>query len=144
MKILGLDVGSKTIGMAITDDALIAAHPIGVIERAGSDSDVSKIQTLCEERSVTDIVIGMPFELSGKIGHRARRVRDFATVLRAKLPALKFHEQDERFSTAEATRVLLNADLSRDKRKGVIDQQAASIILSSWLSSWLAANKPQV
>ena len=74
MKALGLDVGSKTIGLAVTDEAGIAAHPVGVIERAGNDSDVSKIQTLVVERDITDVVIGMPFELSGKIGHRARRV----------------------------------------------------------------------
>lgn len=144
MKALGLDVGSKTIGLAVTDEAGIAAHPVGVIERAGNDSDVSKIQTLVVERDITDLVIGMPFELSGKIGHRARRVLELVRVLRERLPAtVKFHEQDERFTTAEATRVLLDADLSRGKRKEVIDQQAAALILTGWLATWQAANKPQ-
>src|SRR5450432_885589 len=119
MRALGLDVGSKTIGLAITDEAEIAAHPAGVIERGGTDSDVSAIQTLVVEHAITDIVIGMPFELSGKVGHRARRVIDFATVLRARIPAVQFHEQDERFTTAEAERVLIAADLSRAKRKDV-------------------------
>lgn len=145
MKALGLDVGSKTIGLAVTDDANIAAHPIGVIARAGTDKDVSAIRTVVVERDITDLVIGMPFELSGKIGHRARRVQELANALRAQLPAtLKFHEQDERFTTAEATRVLLDADLSRGKRKQVIDQQAAALILQGWLASWQAQNKPQV
>ena len=136
VRALGLDVGQKTIGVAITDEAGIAAHPVSVISRAGTDSDVSAIQTIVLERDITDVVVGMPFELSGKIGHRARRVRDFADRARAKLPAtLVWHEQDERFSTAEATRVLLAADLSRAKRKAVIDRQAAAIILQAWLQT---------
>jgi putative Holliday junction resolvase len=76
----------------------------------------------------------MPYELSGKIGHRARRVQELANALRVALPAtLEFHEQDERFTTAEAERVLLEADLSRSRRKEVIDQQAATLILQGWL-----------
>ena len=136
VKALGLDIGQKTIGLAITDDVAIAAHPVGVIDRSGTDNDVSAIQTLVAERDITDIVFGMPFELSGKIGHRARRVMELVDVLKAALPALKFHEQDERFTTAEATRVLIDADLSRDKRKEVIDQQAATLILQGWLASY--------
>ena len=134
MRALGLDVGSKTIGVAITDEANIAAHPLEVIERGGSDTDVSAIQTLVEAHSITDVVIGMPFELSGRIGHRARRVQDLASALRAALsPVVKLHEQDERFTTAEAERVLIEADVSRAKRKQVIDQQAATLILQAWL-----------
>jgi putative holliday junction resolvase len=136
MRVLGLDVGSKTIGVALTDEAGIAAHPLRVIERKGTDSDVSTIQTLVAEHDIRQIVIGMPFELSGKIGHRAKRVQEFANALRAKLgDAVKLHEQDERFTTAEAERVLLDADLSRQKRKQVIDQQAAALILQAWLDA---------
>jgi putative Holliday junction resolvase len=134
MRVLGLDVGSKTIGVAILDDAGIAAHPLRVIARKGTDSDVSTIQTLVAEHDIRQIVIGMPFELSGKVGHRARRVQQFANALRAKLgDAVELHEQDERFTTAEAERVLLDADLSRARRKQVIDQQAATLILQAWL-----------
>lgn len=134
MRALGLDVGSKTIGVALTDEAAIAAHPLLVIERKGTTVDVSTIQTLVVEHSVTDVVIGMPFELSGKVGHRARRVQEFISALSGALGAdVKCHEQDERFTTAEAQRVLIDADLSRAKRKGVIDQQAAALILQGWL-----------
>ena len=137
---LGLDVGSKTIGVAITDEASIAAHPLRVIERKGTDTDVSAIQTLVAEHDIGHIVIGIPFELSGKIGHRAKRVQEFAQALQAALgDAVKLHEQDERFTTAEAERVLLDADLSRQKRKQVIDQQAAALILQAWLD----ANRPR-
>ena len=136
MRVLGLDVGSKTIGVALTDELGIAAHPLLVIARKGTDSDVSTIQTLVAEHDIGDIVIGMPFELSGKVGHRAKRVQEFAKALQAKLgDAVKLHEQDERFTTAEAERVLLDADLSRQKRKQVIDQQAAALILQAWLDA---------
>ena len=136
MRVLGLDVGSKTIGVAITDEVGIAAHPLRVIERKGTDSDVSTIQTLVAEYDIRQIVVGMPFELSGKIGHRAKRVRELTTALQAKLgDAVKLHEQDERFTTAEAERVLIDADLSRQKRKQVIDQQAAALILQGWLDA---------
>lgn len=136
MRALGLDVGSKTIGVAMTDEAGIAAHPLRVIERGGTDTDVSAIQTLVVERDITDVVVGIPYELSGKVGHRARRVQEFAHALRDKLSAsVKLHEQDERFTTAEAERVLLDADVSRAKRKQVIDQQAAALILQAWLDA---------
>jgi putative Holliday junction resolvase len=136
MRALGVDLGSKTIGIAVTDEAGIAAHPHDVLARAGVDRDVSAIRTLVVTLGITDVVIGMPFELSGKIGHRARRVQQFASSLRAALdPSVKLHEQDERFTTVEAERVLLAADLSRSRRREVIDQQAAALILQGWLDS---------
>ena len=139
MRALGLDVGSKTIGVAMTDEAGIAAHPLRVIERGGTDADVSTIQTLVVENDITDVVVGIPYELSGKVGHRARRVQEFAQALHDALSgssaSVKLHEQDERFTTAEAERVLLDADVSRAKRKQVIDQQAAALILQAWLDA---------
>ena len=134
MRALGLDIGSKTIGVAITDEANIAAHPLTVLPRVGNSGDSVKIAALVAEHGVTDVVIGIPYELSGRSGHRARRVRVFAEVLRTALgDAVTCHEQDERFTTAEAERVLLEADVSRQKRRAVIDQQAATLILQAWL-----------
>ena len=136
MRALALDVGSKTIGLAMTDEAMIAAHPLTVLGRTGNSGDASAIAQVVKEHGVTDVVIGMPFELSGKIGHRARRVQSFITALREVLPAVvQVHEQDERFTTAEAQRVLIAADVSRAKRRDVIDQQAAALILQSWLDA---------
>jgi len=136
MRALALDVGSKTIGVAMTDEAAIAAHPLTVLERIGNSGDAIAVVDLVSEHGVTDVIVGMPFELSGKIGHRARRVQEFAQVLRAALPeAVKLHEQDERFTTAEAERVLIDADVSRAKRRDVIDQQAAALILQAWLEA---------
>ena len=136
MRALGLDVGQRTIGVAITDEAGIAAHPERVIARHGVGADVSQILTIVGTHDITDVVVGLPFELSGKVGHRARRVRAFTQALRAALPdAVKLHEQDERFTTAEAERVLIEADMSRQRRKQVIDQQAAALILQAWLDA---------
>jgi putative Holliday junction resolvase len=118
----------------LTDEAEIAAHPLTVLARTGNSGDASAIAKLCAEHAVTDVVIGMPYELSGRIGHRARRVQELIAVLRATLPAtISLHEHDERFSTAEAQRVLLEADVSRQRRRQVIDQQAAALILQGWL-----------
>jgi putative holliday junction resolvase len=136
MRVLALDVGSKTIGLAMTDEAMIAAHPLTVLQRVGHAGDARAIVAVVNEHGVTDVVVGMPFELSGKIGHRARRVQDFITALRAALPAaVQLHEQDERFTTAEAQRVLIAADVSRARRRAVIDQQAAALILQAWLDA---------
>ena len=136
MRALALDIGSKTIGLALTDEARIAAHPHSVLSRVGNSGDANAVARVVAEHGVTAVVVGMPFELSGKIGHRARRVQVFLTALRAALPAaVQLHEQDERFTTAEAERVLIAADLSRAKRRGVIDQQAATLILQAWLDA---------
>lgn len=136
MRALGLDVGSKTIGLALTDEANIAAHPLRVLRRVGQTGDVAAVVALIAEYGVSDLVIGMPFELSGRVGHRAKRVHELITALRTALgPATAIHEQDERFTTAEATRVLLAADVSRSRRREVIDQQAAALILQAWLDA---------
>ncbi|MGN6108255.1 MAG: Holliday junction resolvase RuvX [Kofleriaceae bacterium] len=136
MRALGLDVGTKTIGVALTDEAGIAAHPLTVLARTGNASDSERVAAMVAEHGVTDVVVGMPFELSGRVGHRARRVQELIAVLaRALGEAVRLHEQDERFTTAEAQRVLIDADLSRGKRKAVIDQQAAALILQGWLDA---------
>ena len=136
MRVLGLDVGSKTIGVAMTDEAGIAAHPLTVLDRAGNSGDAARIAALVAEHTVTDVVVGMPYELSGRVGHRGRTVKLFIKVLETALPSIKIHEQDERFTTAEAERVLIAADVSRAKRKSVIDQQAATLILQTWFDGY--------
>ena len=133
---MALDLGEKTIGVAMTDEARIAAHPLTVLQRVGNFGDAAAIASLVREHGVSDVVVGMPFELSGKLGHRARRVQSFIAALRPALPeAVKLHEHDERFTTAEAERVLLEGDVSRARRRSVIDQQAAALILQGWLDA---------
>jgi putative Holliday junction resolvase len=135
MRALGLDVGSKTIGVAVSDELGLAAHPVTVIARAGTAPDVATVTALLASHEARAVVIGIPYELDGREGPRARRVRVFLDALRAALPAgVPIHEEDERFSTVAAERVLIDADLSRRRRKQVIDKQAAAVILQGWLN----------
>jgi putative Holliday junction resolvase len=143
VRALGLDVGSKTIGIALTDEAAIAAHPLTVLERAGHAGDAAAIAALVAQHGVTDIVVGMPYELSGRVGYRGRQVQQFVKVLADAVAPLPVHEQDERFTTAEAERVLIEADVSRQKRKDVIDQQAAALILQTWLDAYRKRTEPR-
>ena len=134
MRALGLDVGQKTIGVAISDELGIAAHPLEVIARRGTVADVETVLALVRDREVRAVVVGIPYELSGREGHRARRVRVLIDALRPVLPpGVELAEQDERFTTAAAERILLEADLSRRRRREVVDKQAASVILQGWL-----------
>lgn len=136
VRALGLDVGMKTIGVAISDELALAAHPVTVLARKGTAHDVSAIVELVRARGAEVVVVGLPYELSGAVGPRARRVRVLTDALRAALPAsVELHEQDERFTTALAERVLIEADVSRARRKDVIDKQAAAVILQGWLDS---------
>jgi putative Holliday junction resolvase len=136
MRALGLDVGSKTIGVALTDEANIAAHPLTVLARVGQVGDAQAVKHLVTTHGVTDVVVGLPLELSGKVGFRARRVQLLVEAIRAALGGeIALHEQDERFTTRQAERILIEADVSRGKRKQVIDQQAAALILQAWLDT---------
>jgi putative holliday junction resolvase len=136
VRTVGLDVGSKTIGIAISDELGIAAHPRETLARAGTKADVAAVITRIADAGATAVVIGIPYELSGREGTRAKRVRVFLEALRAAVPAeVKLHEWDERFSTAEAERVLLSGDVSRQRRREVIDRQAAAVILQGWLDA---------
>ena len=133
---MGLDVGSKTIGVAISDALGIAANPITTVSRRGTAADAATIATLVADREVAAVVVGWPLELSGLVGPRARRVQVFIDALRAALPEqVAMHTWDERFSTVAAERVLLEADLSRRKRRQVVDRQAAAYILQGWLDA---------
>lgn len=136
MRALGLDVGSKTIGVAVSDGLGLAAHPLKTLARGGTVADVATIERLVAEHEAVAVVVGWPLELSGREGPRTRRVGVLCDALRARLgDAIPVHQWDERFSTVAAERVLLEADLSRAKRKRVIDRGAAAFILQGWLDS---------
>jgi putative Holliday junction resolvase len=133
---MGLDVGMKTIGVAVADELGLAAHPVTTVARQGTAPDAAAIAALVAEREVGDVVVGWPLELSGKVGPRARRVQVFIDALRAALPAsAAIHTWDERFSTVAVERVLIDADLSRRRRREVVDRQAAAYILQGWLDA---------
>lgn len=133
MRIMGLDVGDKTVGVAISDELGISANPITVIKRTESiKKDIAEVRRLAEEYSVGRIVVGMPLMLDGSVGIQAQKVEEFIEALkrRTRIPVVTW---DERLTTTTAERVLLEADQSRAKRKRVIDKLAASVMLQSYL-----------
>lgn len=134
MRALGLDVGSKTIGLAVSDPDGTIATALETLRRQGQAADAAAVVARMTQHDVSRVVVGLPLELDGSEGHRARRVRVFVRALEALVPEGTAVEYwDERFSTAAAERTLLEADLSRRQRKQHIDAVAAQFILQGWL-----------
>ena len=129
---LALDVGTKTIGLALSDPLGLFAQPLYTVARRGVKKDGAELALVCADKEVTHLVVGLPLELDGSEERPARLARQVGEAL-AQLTGLPLVYVDERFSSVEAERHLLEADLSRAKRKEVIDQAAAVIILQSWL-----------
>lgn len=134
MRILGLDVGDVRIGVAVSDPLKIIARGLDFIKRTTVKEDVEAIRELVDEHEAEEIVVGLPKMMSGKIGVQAQKVQDFAEALGAtiEIPIIMW---DERLSTVAATRVLIEADMSRKKRKKVVDKVAATLILQGYLDS---------
>ena len=139
MRSLGLDVGSKTIGRALGDASGLIATAFDVWARKGHVEDAREIVRQTKVEAVEAIVVGLPLELDGRVGRRARAVHRFVEALEAELSAQSvtaaIHLWDERFSTAAAERTLLEADVSRARRKEKIDAVAAQVILQGWLDA---------
>lgn len=131
-RILGLDLGSKTIGLALSDTRRTVATPMETIRRRKFTADAARIAAICDEQEVGALVIGLPLNMDGSEGPRAQSARQFATNIAAKI-ALPIAFWDERLSTVAAERALLEADTSRAKRREVIDKMAAAIILQGAL-----------
>jgi len=132
-RVLGLDVGSRTIGVAVSDELGMAAHGVTTLQRRGTQKDVAQVLELVRRYTADRIVVGMPYELDGSEGQRAKRVRVFFEALAG--AGLTVEEWDERYSTVEAEATLLEANVSRARRKEVIDQMAAQVILQGWLTA---------
>ncbi len=132
MRVLGLDVGEKTIGVALSDQLGLTAQGLEVIRRINQKQDFHRLSQLVTEHKVDTIVIGMPRRTDGSYGPEAGRVKEFAQALR-KFITVPITFWDERFSTVAAERVLLEGDVSRAKRRKVIDKVAASLILQAYL-----------
>jgi len=133
LRIMGLDVGEKTIGVAVSDPLGWTAQGVTTIRRRGSlEEDLKAILRLVQEYRVERVVVGLPRNMNGSLGPQAKKVLDFMQALeeRLKLPVVPW---DERLTTSAAERVLIAADLSRRRRKGVVDRLAAVLILQSYL-----------
>jgi putative Holliday junction resolvase len=131
--ILALDVGERRIGVAVSDPGESFSLPVVTIERTGLHADLDAIVALAREYGAGTIVVGDPLALSGERGLAAQRMDDFVAVL-GKAWSGAIERVDERMTTAQVTRSLIDADVPRKKRKRVVDQLAASLILDSYLA----------
>ena len=131
-RILGLDVGSKTIGLAISDPLGITAQGLETIRRQNKRLDFEQLERLIREYQVTEIVVGLPLRMSGAEGVQAEKMQTFAEQLRQRFQ-LPVHLWDERLSSAQANRVLRDSEMSIKRRGEVVDRLAAVLILQSWM-----------
>ncbi len=132
--ILGIDYGERRIGIAVSDEMKIISMPLRVHTRIREGDDVDAVLEVCGEREVETIVIGQPLNMDGSKGEAVEKVEEFIGRL-SERTGLPVELWDERMSSLSAKRVLLEGNMSRRKRKGVIDKIAAQIILQSYLDS---------
>lgn len=130
MRIMALDVGDKRIGVALSDALGITAQGLETLEN--NETTFTKIKQLCGLHQVSKIVVGLPRNMNGTYGPRAEYSREFALKLQ-EVVGLPIDFEDERLTTAAAERLMISADLSRKKRRQVVDKMAATLILQSYL-----------
>ena len=140
MRILGLDVGSVRIGVAMSDLLGITAQPVRVVQCSSLEADLDAIRQIVNNTEATKIIVGLPLNKEGQPGPQAEKVLAFVQSLRKKL-GIEIETVDERFTTAMAERMLIAADVSRKKRKQVIDRVAAQQILQTYLDRQAYARK---
>jgi putative Holliday junction resolvase len=134
VRILALDVGEKRIGLAVSDPLGLTAQGLGVLERRGPAADLARLVEVAREYRVQEIVVGLPRHMDGRPGKQVPQILELAGALGEALGA-KVTPWDERLTTREAERVLIEADLSRRRRRRVVDQLAAVLILQGYLDS---------
>lgn len=131
-RVLGLDVGTKTIGIAMSDPGRHLASPVRTLSRRSVRDDTDALGRLVAEESIAEIVVGMPYELDGSEKRSAKLARQIGEAL-GQATGRPIHYVDERFTSVDAHHLLIEAGVSRARRKAVIDQQAAVLILQSFL-----------
>ena len=134
MRIMALDVGTKRIGVAMSDELFLTAQGADTIYRISLEADLAKIKKVAEDNGVGEIIVGLPINMNGTYGTKAKEMVEFTDSL-VKVVAIPVHTWDERLTTVQAENVLLEADVSRAKRKKSIDKIAAQFILQSYLDS---------
>ncbi len=134
MRILALDFGLKRIGMAISDELGITAQPLGSITITDPDNTIEEIFNIIIKFQIKEIVIGLPLNMNGSIGESAKRVTEFAKTLQERL-SIPVYLWDERLTTCQAEKLLIDSGLRRKKRRKNIDKIAASLILQGFLDS---------
>ncbi len=133
-RVLGLDVGSKTIGIAVSDPLGITAQGLPTIRRKNKRTDLQALRELIAKFEIAEIIVGYPLRMSGQEGTQSEKMARFAEDLRKHFD-LPVHLWDERLTSAEANRVLRDSEMSIKRRGEVVDQLAAVLILQSWMES---------
>ncbi|MGI6128558.1 MAG: Holliday junction resolvase RuvX [bacterium] len=133
MRVMGLDLGSHTIGVAVSDPLGYSAQGVEVIRRGDLEEDLDRLRELMAYYEVESLVVGMPRNMNGTYGPAADEARRFCKVLKERF-SVPVYEEDERLTTVAAEKVLLEGDLSRRQRRRVIDKVAAALILESFLA----------
>src|SRR5581483_3378645 len=133
-RVLGLDVGSRTIGMAISDPLVITAQGLDTVRRKNKRVDFERLAAIIREYEVSEIVVGYPLRLSGAEGTQSEKMQHFAEELRQKF-GLPVHLWDERLTSSQANRVLRESEISIRKRGEAVDRLAAVLILQSWMEA---------
>jgi putative Holliday junction resolvase len=134
LRILGLDIGDRTIGVALSDPLGFTAQGVTTIKRRGMEKDIDELRSVCEKYGVELIVSGLPKNMNGTLGPQSEKVMDFCKRIE-KLIKLPVKMWDERLTTVAANRAMLEGDLSRAKRKKIVDKMAAVYILQGYLDS---------
>lgn len=134
MRILGLDPGSKRVGVAISDELKMIAQPVEFIPAAPFDELEKRIVQFVEEQDVETIIVGMPRNMDGSYGPAAEKSKAFMEKLRA-IVSVPIREWDERLTSTQANRILIDGNVSRAKRKEKVDKMAAAILLQSFLDA---------
>lgn len=132
MRYLGLDLGTKTLGLAISDRLGTISSPYKVLRYKDVNLLIDELIEIIEKEKVNELVLGLPKNMNGSLGFAAERSMNFKELLEQKIN-IPIHLVDERLSTMEAEKILISADVRREKRKKVIDGMAASIILDTYL-----------
>ncbi len=134
MRILALDHGTKRIGIAISDELKLIAQPLEFVLAEPLEGVLARLQDLIREKQVELVLVGLPRNMDGTYGPAAQRAQDFVAALRAAL-SVPLRTWDERLTSAQANRVLIQGNVRRQKRKEKVDQMAAAILLQSYLDS---------
>lgn len=132
MRVAGLDVGDKTVGIAVSDPLAMIAHGLMTYQRVALDLDLEEVSSILKEQGVELIVCGLPRNMDSSIGPQAQRVMNFANRLKDKM-GIKLIYQDERLTTVSAERVLIESKVRRENRKKYVDKIAATYILQTYL-----------
>jgi len=133
-RVLALDVGRKRIGLAVSDPLGLTAQGLKVMERQDWDRDLDRLLEIARPYRIQEVLVGLPRHLNGRLGEQAEEILELARALGEALEA-EVVTWDERLSTVEAERLLIQADMSRRRRRQVVDQVAATLILQTYLDS---------